>query len=501
MLGCRKAVHSYNIPIIMNTTPTGSDKSGSNLPEYSVGEISAALKRTVESEYGHVRVRGEISGFKRHGSGHLYLTLKDETAVLDAVCWRGTAGRLGIEPEDGLEVIATGRLTTYGARSKYQLVIEAMEVAGEGALLKQLEDRRKKLAAEGLFDEDRKSPIPFLPETIGIVTSPTGAVIRDILHRLADRFPRRVLLWPVAVQGEAAAAQIAAAIEGFNRLDMAGAPARPDVLIVCRGGGSLEDLWAFNEEVVVRAAAGSAIPLISAVGHETDTTLIDFASDRRAPTPTAAAEMAVPVRAELLAQVLDDEKRIVGAVDRLLGERRVRLEGLARGLPEPVRLLENAAQRLDDWSDRLRNGLTNRLERSRQTLARLLAGLSPTALVREIAGATDRLTRTGERLRPAAARLLERQRERLDSLGLRLESVSYNKVLERGFALVQRADGRAVARATSLKPGDDIAIRFHDGEAPARVSGKPVRKAEARKAPAGAKKKPTGRDRRQGELL
>ncbi len=478
----------------MNTTPPEPAKSGSNLPEYSVGEISAALKRTVESEYGHVRVRGEISGFKRHGSGHLYLTLKDESAVLDAVCWRGTAGRLGVEPEDGLEVIVTGRLTTYGARSKYQLIIEAMEVAGEGALLKQLEDRRKKLKAEGLFDEDRKSPIPFLPETIGIVTSPTGAVIRDILHRLADRFPRHVLLWPVAVQGEAAAAQIAAAIEGFNRLDVGGKVPRPDVLIVGRGGGSLEDLWAFNEEVVVRAAAASAIPLISAVGHESDTTLIDFASDRRAPTPSAAAEMAVPVRAELVAQVLDDERRMVGAMDRLLGERRVRLEGLARGLPEPVRLLENAAQRLDDWSDRLRNALVNHLERSRQTLARLAAGLSPAALGREIAGAGERLASPGERLRPATARLLERRAEQLGNLGLRLESVSYNKVLERGFALVQRADGRAVARAATLKPGQDIAIRFHDGVAPARVSGKPVGK------PSAKLKKP-GPDGRQGELL
>ena len=487
--------------MMMNTAPPGPGEPGSNLPEYSVGEISVALKRTIETEYGHVRVRGEISGFKRHGSGHLYLTLKDENAVLDAVCWRGTAGRLGIDPEDGLEVIATGRVTTYGARSKYQLVIEAMEVAGEGALLKLLEDRRRKLAAEGLFDEDRKSPIPFLPGMIGIVTSPTGAVIRDILHRLADRFPRHVLLWPVAVQGEAAAQQIAAAIEGFNRLDSDGDAPRPDVLIVARGGGSLEDLWAFNEEAVVRAAAASAIPLISAVGHETDTTLIDFASDRRAPTPTAAAEMAVPVRTELLALVLEDEKRIAGAVGRMFGERRIRLEGLARGLPEPKRLLEDAAQRLDDWSDRLRNGLVNRLERSRQTLARLAAGMSPAALGREIAGAGDRLAGTGERLRPAAGRLIERRGERLENLGLRLESVSYNKVLERGFALVRDAGGRPVARAASLKPGEDIAIRFHDGEAPARISGKPTRKEETKAAPVGKKKKGPGLDGRQGELL
>ena len=267
-----------------------------NVQELSVSELSRALKRTVEDAYSYVRVRGEISGFKKAGSGHLYMTLKDTDAVIDAVCWRGSASRLMTKPEDGLEVIATGRLTTYPGRSKYQIVIEQMEMAGEGALLKLLEERRKKLADEGLFDESRKQPIPFLPEVIGVVTSPTGAVIRDILHRLSDRFPRHVLLWPVLVQGEGAAAQVAAAIEGFNRIAPGGQVPRPDLLIVARGGGSLEDLWGFNEEIVVRAAAASEIPLISAVGHETDTTLIDFASDRRAPTPTAAAEMAVPVQ-------------------------------------------------------------------------------------------------------------------------------------------------------------------------------------------------------------
>ncbi len=283
----------------MEDTNTPSDAAtdttttaGHNMPEFSVSEISSALKRMVEGEFGHVRVRGEISGFKRAASGHLYMVLKDENAVLDAVCWRGTAGRLTAAPEDGLEVIATGRLTTYAGRSKYQIVIESLELAGEGALLKLLEERRKKLAAEGLFDEERKRPIPFLPEIIGVVTSPTGAVIRDILHRLADRFPRHVLLWPVLVQGDGAAAQIAAAIEGFNGLKPGGEVPRPDLLIVARGGGSLEDLWAFNEEVVVRAAAGSAIPLISAVGHETDTTLIDFASDRRAPPPKSRCRCA-----------------------------------------------------------------------------------------------------------------------------------------------------------------------------------------------------------------
>src|SRR5437588_6193585 len=285
----------------MNDLPLAAPLQ-SNLPEYTVSELSMALKRSIEESFSHVRVRGEISSFKRVGSGHCYFALKDAEAVLDAVCWRNTAIRLPLKPEDGMEVVCTGRLTTYPGRSKYQLVIDSIELAGIGALLRILEERRLRLAAEGLFAAERKKKLPFLPRVIGIVTSPSGAVIRDILHRLGDRFPRRVLLWPVAVQGEGAAAQIAAAIDGFNRLSSEGQVPRPDLLIVARGGGSLEDLMAFNEEIVVRAAAESAIPLISAVGHETDTTLIDFASDRRAPTPTAAAEFAVPVPADLLAR-------------------------------------------------------------------------------------------------------------------------------------------------------------------------------------------------------
>ncbi len=302
-----------------------------NRPEFTVGELSAALKRTVEDAFGHVRVRGEISGFKRAASGHLYLSLKDDTAVLDAVCWKGVAAGLRFKPEDGLEVICTGRITTYPGRSKYQIVIEAMEPAGIGALMALLEERKRKLAAEGLFAPERKKPRPYLPEVIGVVTSPTGAVIRDILHRLADRFPRHVLIWPVLVQGEGAAEQIARAIEGFNAIAEGGEVPRPDVLIVARGGGSLEDLWAFNEEVVVRAAAASVIPLISAVGHETDTTLIDYASDLRAPTPTAAAELAVPVRADLIDAVDDLALRQRRAVNRFVTDRRDRLTGLARG--------------------------------------------------------------------------------------------------------------------------------------------------------------------------
>ncbi|HIP78246.1 MAG TPA: exodeoxyribonuclease VII large subunit, partial [Kiloniellaceae bacterium] len=347
----------------------------SNIPEFSVSEISQAVKRTLEGTFERVRVRGEVSGFKRAASGHLYLALKDENAVLDGVCWRGVAGRLSIQPEDGMEVIASGRITSYPGRSKYQIVIDSLELAGQGALLKLLEDRRRKLAEEGLFDEARKRPLPFLPEVIGVVTSPTGAVIRDILHRLEDRFPRRVLVWPVLVQGEGAAEQVAAAIRGFNALPADGAVPRPDLLIVARGGGSLEDLWAFNEEVVVRAAAASEIPLISAVGHETDTTLIDFAADRRAPTPTAAAEMAVPVRRDLMVQSADLERRMLAATSRLLEERRVQLEGLSRGLVDPRRLLEEMAQRLDERTERLRAAWERLMAEGRGQLDRLAAAL------------------------------------------------------------------------------------------------------------------------------
>src|SRR6516162_4034614 len=337
---------------LMTEAPPASGRP--NLPEFTVSELSAALKRRIEESFSYVRVRGEISGFKRHSSGHCYLALKDADAVLDAVCWRMTAQRLALKPEDGMEVVCTGRLTTFPGRSKYQIVIDSIELAGVGALLKLLEDRRQRLAAEGLFLVERKKNLPFLPGVIGIVTSPTGAVIRDILHRLSDRFPRHVLIWPVAVHGDGAAAQLAAAIEGFNRLPEGGAVPRPQLIIVARGGGSLEDLMPFNEEIVVRAAAASAIPLISAVGHETDTTLIDHASDRRAPTPTAAAEMAVPVRLDLIADLGGKSSRLSAGLSRLFNERRLHLAGLARGLPDPQELIGAAAQRLDDRAERLR---------------------------------------------------------------------------------------------------------------------------------------------------
>ncbi|MBS0541829.1 MAG: exodeoxyribonuclease VII large subunit, partial [Proteobacteria bacterium] len=340
-----------------------------NVPEFSVSELSFALKREIETAFPRVRVRGEVSQPSFPRSGHCYFRLKDENAVIDGVCWKGTIPRLGIKIEEGLEVIATGKLTTYAGSSRYQIIVDRLELAGEGALLKLLEDRRKKLAAEGLFDQDRKRELPFLPEVIGVVTSPSGAVIRDILHRLSDRFPRRVLVWPVAVQGEKAAGEVAAAINGFNRLPEDGPVPRPDVLIVARGGGSLEDLWAFNEEVVVRAAAASTIPLISAVGHETDTTLIDFASDRRAPTPTAAAEMAVPVRADLLAEVLDYGKRTVACMNRNLREASTELAGLARGLGDPHRLIEERQQRLDVAGERLLLGPRRVIEVKQQLIA------------------------------------------------------------------------------------------------------------------------------------
>src|SRR4051794_37334946 len=341
---------------------------GDNSPALTVTELSGALKRTIENAFGHVRVRGEISGFKRHASGHCYFTLKDENACIDAVIWRTSRGTLAFRPEDGAEVIATGKLTTYPGRSKYQIVVERMELAGEGALLALLEKRRKALAAEGLFDAERKRPLPFLPRIIGVVTSPTGAVIRDIIHRLEDRCPTRVIVWPVPVQGEGAAAKIAEAIRGFPSIET-----RPDLLIVARGGGSIEDLWAFNEEEVVRAAAECPIPLISAVGHETDTTLIDHAADRRAPTPTAAAEIAVPVRAELLGQLGELQHRAQHCLARRVERSRERLDLTVCRWPEPQSIFLSATQRLDEVGERLPRSLAARASAARGDL-NLVAG-------------------------------------------------------------------------------------------------------------------------------
>ncbi len=437
----------------------------SNLPEYTVSELSRALKRSIEENFAYVRVRGEISGFKRHNSGHCYLALKDADAVIDAVCWRLTAMRLGIKPEDGMEVVCTGRLTTFPGRSKYQLVIDTIELAGVGALLKLLEERRKRLAAEGLFAAERKKKLPFLPEVIGIVTSPTGAVIRDILHRLADRFPRRVLLWPVAVQGEGAAAQVASAINGFNRLPENGPVPRPHLLIVARGGGSLEDLMAFNEEIVVRAAAASLIPLISAVGHETDTTLIDHASDRRAPTPTAAAEMAVPVRLDLIAEIGGKSARLSGSLSRLFDQRRLHLAGLARGLPDPQDLLGPAAQRLDDRTERLRLAADRHLRAAQHRLDLAAAWLRPEVLSADIVRARTRIAEAEPRLRAAMARAIARQHEALDNFAGRLATHSerHESLLARGYVVVRNAVARVVTEAAAISPGAPLDLEFYDG--------------------------------------
>jgi exodeoxyribonuclease VII large subunit len=443
------------------------DTGRDNLPVLTVGELAQALKRHIERGFDAVRVRGEITGFKRAASGHLYFSLKDTHACLDSICWRLAANRLGIAPQDGLDVIATGRLTTYPDRSKYQLVVESLELAGEGALLRLLEERRRRLAAEGLFDAARKKPIPFLPNVIGVVTSPTGAVIRDILHRLADRFPRRVLLWPVLVQGPEAAEQVAAAIAGFNRLSPGAPVPRPDVLIVARGGGSLEDLWAFNEEIVARAVAASAIPVIGAVGHETDTTLVDFAADLRAPTPSAAAEMAVPVRMELAARLLTLNTRLLGGMNRTIEEKRSRLLAARRGLPNPQNLLAVARQRLDDWGDRLRQGLAVGLDRRQRRLAHAAARLaSPT---QRIAHERSRLAGESRALDAALRAYLLERGNRLRHVAALLDSFSYERVLERGFALVQDRLGQVVTSVKALRPRLQVSLRFADGKVGATI--------------------------------
>jgi exodeoxyribonuclease VII large subunit len=486
-----------------------------NVPEWTVSELSAALKRTVEDTYNYVRVRGEISGYRGpHSSGHAYFALKDEGARIDAVVWRTALGRMRIKPEEGLEVVATGRLTTYPGRSTYQIVIESLEPAGVGALMALLEQRKKKLAAEGLFDETRKQRLPYIPTVIGVITSPTGAVIRDILHRLAERFPRHVLVWPVRVQGDGAAEEIAAAIRGFNALAGDGRLPRPDLLIVARGGGSIEDLWSFNEEIVVRAAADSAIPLISAVGHETDVTLIDFVSDRRAPTPTAAAEIAVPVRSELIGRVDGLSRRTLACWMRGQDGRRTELRAATRALPSADMLLGLPRQRLDSAIHRLPRALianaqihhtaysriagrltlqtaASRIARDRERVAsfgarvtqcirvqrerrrehfaaisvRLAAGLRANAEAQRV-----RIARARERVDVLLARaslaidtLLDRRDARLDRASQLLAALSYHSVLARGFALVRSEAGRPLRTAAAINPGVRVDIEFADG--------------------------------------
>jgi len=433
--------------------------TGDNAAPLTITEISQALKRTVEGAFGFVRLRGELSGVKRAASGHLYCCLKDEGAVIDGVMWRTGVQRLAFAPEDGLEVIATGKLTTYPGRSKYQIVIESLELAGEGALLALLEKTKARLAAEGLFAPERKRPLPFLPQVIGVVTSPTGAVIRDILHRLADRFPSRVLVWPVLVQGQDAAEQVAAAVRGFAQIDGAGAIPRPDLLIVARGGGSIEDLWSFNEEVVVRAIAASPIPVISAVGHETDTTLADFAADRRAPTPTAAAEIAVPVRAELAATLDDLAYRKRRCVMRPVTLGRERLEARVRQLPKPTVLIGQAQQRLDDAGERLRRGLGERARLASSRLALAGVKLTPALLQREVAIKKERLAS------------LDRLRRQLDP----------KAPLARGYALVHAAGHPVVASKAVAAKLPSLTLEFADGTLD--VTPGDVRRATPRPSP------------------
>lgn len=446
-----------------NSGLVARSKAGDNAEPLTITEISARLKRVVEDNFGFVRLRGELSGVKLAASGHLYCRLKDESAQIDGVMWRGNAQRLAFRPEDGIEVIASGKLTTYAGRSSYQIVIDSMEIAGEGALLALLEKTKARLEAEGLFAPERKRALPFLPRVIGVVTSPTGAVIRDILHRLADRFPSHVLVWPVLVQGQGSAEQVAAAIRGFSAIGADSAVPRPDLLIVARGGGSIEDLWSFNEEIVVRAIAESSIPVISAVGHETDTTLADFAADRRAPTPTAAAEMAVPVRAELAATLDEFALRKRRSILRPVTLGRERLEARIARLPRPEAIAAQAAQRLDDLSERLRRGLAERARFSQSALQIASVRLTPALLVRP----------------------LEQKRRQVDALErLRLQ-LDPRAPLRRGYVLVSDAAGHVVKNAASARKLPSLTLEFEDGKLAAVPAGAPRRSEKPGKSTGG----------------
>jgi exodeoxyribonuclease VII large subunit len=523
----------------MSESPTPE----TNLVEYSVSDLSGALKRVVEDAFGHVRVRGEISGYRGpHSSGHAYFALKDDRSRIEAVIWRGTMSRLRFPPEEGMEVIATGRLTTYPGSSKYQIVIEQIEPAGAGALMVLLEERRKKLAAEGLFDAARKQLLPHMPRVIGVITSPTGAVIRDIIHRITDRFPLHVVVWPIRVQGETCGPEAAAAVRGFNALPEGGPVARPDVIIVARGGGSLEDLWGFNDEVLVRAVAQSDIPVISAVGHETDWTLIDYAADVRAPTPTGAAEMAVPVKAELEAAVASLGARVSGAISRLVDERRKGLRATARALPSLDQLLALPRRRFDEAAARLGRALITEAAKKRATFESCGRRIAPALLERRIERARDRLkvpsaaldrgmrrlladrraaaTRYGDRLtvRPIEQRMaasseratgslrrldgaiaisLERRRRRVSETERLLGTLSYRNVLRRGFAVVRDAHDTPMKRAADIKSGQALKIEFADGTVEAVASGRPQPPAKPKKATAAG----GGPGGGQGQLL
>jgi exodeoxyribonuclease VII large subunit len=433
-----------------------------NTPEFSVSEIAGAVKQTLEGAFGRVRVRGEITELKAYASGHVYFALKDEGAKIRGIIWRGVASRVGLKPENGVEVIATGKITSYPERSEYQLIVDRLEYAGAGALLARIEALKAKLAAEGLFAPARKRALPMLPRIIGVITSPQGAVLQDIKTTIARRFPTLILLWPVPVQGEGAAEKIAAAIAGFSAIAPGGVVPRPDVLIVARGGGSLEDLMAFNDEAVLRAAAACTIPLISAVGHETDTTLIDYVSDRRAPTPTAAAEMAIPARLELLADLAQKTARLTGALSRIAGAARLRLDRAGGKLPDLPSMLGAARQRLDDRSERLGLALPNYATARRNALDRMASRLiHPREF---LARRRNELALLSQRLATPAPNRLRESRMRLENFAARLDSVSYQAVLARGFALVTDTKGAAIQSAAAVAPGAALNIKFSDGD-------------------------------------
>jgi exodeoxyribonuclease VII large subunit len=443
---------------------------GANVAEYTVSELSGAIKRAVEEGFGYVRLRGEISGYRGpHGSGHCYFALKDDKAKIEAVVWRGVFQRLKVKPEEGMEVVVQGRVTTYPNSSKYQIVIESLEPAGLGALMALLEERKRKLAAEGLFEEDRKKSRPFLPRLVGIVTSPTGAVIRDMLHGFEERFPTRVLLWPVRVQGETCAAEVAAAVRGFNAMAADGPIRRPDVLIVARGGGSLEDLWGFNEEIVVRAVAESAIPVISAVGHETDWTLIDLVADARAPTPTKAAEWAVPKFTDLAEDTAKLDLRLATAARRALQSARTHLKAAARGLPRLQDLIALPRQRFDACEKSLARALLANTRAHHTRYVRLSSRLHPTAVRQRIAWGVERIGGLEARSRQALANCIGARRRQLDGSTKLLDSLSYQSVLHRGFALVRDPEGRMLRAAASLHAGDTLELEFGDGRVDAEA--------------------------------
>ena len=481
------------------TSQNNVASAGDNAPYMTIGELSKRVKATVEGAFDYVRVRAEISRPTRAPSGHVYFTLKDDRSTLAAVCWKTVAGNLQVQPEEGLEVICSGKLTTYAGQSKYQIVVNQMEIAGEGAMLKMLEERRRMLAAEGLFDADRKRPIPQMPTTIGVITSPTGAVIRDILHRLNARFGVHVLVWGTLVQGKSAAGQVAAAIRGFDAMPADGAIPRPDMLIVARGGGALEDLWAFNEEEVVRAVADCSLPVISAIGHETDTTLIDFVADLRAPTPTAAAELAVPVRADLAAHISETEARLKRSISQRLESADQLVRIAAGGLLDPAEMIARRGQMLDYALAGLNTSLERVLAARRLDLSGLAGRLRPPET--RLAEMSGHFTRLSDRLASTFGQMIERREQALNSAGKLLDAHSFERVLDRGFALVINAEGAPLKRASDAPQGAEVTLRFADASRRALLDPENITPKASKPAKKAAAKPTTGKDTKQDSLF